>query len=117
MAYYTIGNVTHSESAHVYTHVALWAAGSHLHVALMMWRLNLWADRILPFLGAVAAGLYYWFAALFIAITLGVAGIGTLLLRAAAFALIGVWLTRALRLPRPHHDLPMMTIHPSERIS
>lgn len=91
----------------IYLTVALWAGGSYLAVALIVWVSKVGAGVVLPVLAAAAVGLYYWFVAPTMAATLGVAVAGAWIIRSAALVLVGVWLWRALRrLRRPSNGPP-----------
>lgn len=91
----------------IYLTVALWAGGSYLAVAGIVWLLRARAGVVLPVLAAAAAGLYYWFVAPTVAATLGVAEAGPWIIRSAALALVAVWLWRAMRrLRRPSNGPP-----------
>jgi len=59
------------------------------------------ATVAMPVLGALAVGLYYWFSGPAIAAAWHLSATASWAIRVAAFLLIGAWLLRALRGPRP----------------
>jgi hypothetical protein len=59
------------------------------------------ATLALPVLGALAVGLYYWFSGPAIAAAWHLPAATSWSIRAAALLLVGAWLLRALRGPRP----------------
>lgn len=98
IGYYTTTDGPLASAGHVYAHVGMWMLGSYVVVALGVLLLDLSAEHTIGFLAALAAALYYWFAAPLVAAALGVPGAGATVLRVAAFGLVGFWLWRgALR--------------------
>jgi hypothetical protein len=100
VGYYTTANAPPAAAAMIYLHVAAWAAGSYVVTALLVRALNVSASLALAALAAAAVALYYWFAAPLIVSALQVGGPGTAVLRAAALALVVLWLWRAARRAR-----------------
>ena len=78
------------------TAMAFWSLGSLVVAGLLVTVLRLRADVGLALLGAAAVTAYYWFAGPTIAETLTLPAWGGHLLRGLAFALIVVWLWRAM---------------------
>ena len=104
IGYYTTTDVLLASAGTIYLSVMTWAGVSYLLTALAVRILNVSVALALTILAAGAAGLYYWFAAPIIASTLGVAGVGTLVIRSAAFVLLVVWFWRAMLKARTHHS-------------
>jgi hypothetical protein len=101
VGYFTTTNGPLSAAPSIYLNVALWAGGSYLVVAVLVWLLKIRAAVVLPVLAAASIMLYYWFAAPTVAETLAIAPVGTLAIQSAAFVLIGAWLWRAMRGVQP----------------
>jgi len=80
----------------VYAIVLGGAAVSLVLVALVVATFDLTPKRTIPILGAVAVGLYYWFAVSGLTETLGLPTGSQFVLRTAALVLVGTWLFRAL---------------------
>ena len=100
----------------IYLVVALWAGGSYLLVAGIVWLLKARASIVLPVLAAAAVGLYYWFVAPTVAATLGVPDAGPWIIRSTTLALVAVWLWQALHsLQRLSNKPP--TARPPARVS
>jgi len=97
MGYFTTADGPLSAAPSIYLNVALWAGGSYLVVAVLVWLLKVRAALALPVLAAVSLGLYYWFAAPAVSATLGIVPVGTVVIQSAALVLVGVWLRRATR--------------------
>jgi len=95
VGYYTTADGPIATAGWVYGHVAVWMLASYLVTAATLWLLPLSTERAFAILAALAAGLYYWFAAPLVAGALRLPDGAVLALRAAAFGLIGVWLWRA----------------------
>jgi len=95
IGYYTTVDGPLAAAGHVYSHVAIWMLGSYVVVATGVLVLGLSAERALVILAALAASLYYWFASPLVARALALPGGGAVVLRGAAFGLVGVWLWRA----------------------
>jgi hypothetical protein len=95
VGYFTLGNVPWTAAAGVYLWVALCSAGSYLAATVVVRVLGLTRPVSLALLAAAAVALYYWWAAPRIAGLLGAPPAGTVIGRAAALALVAVWLVRA----------------------
>ncbi len=97
LGYFTTPDVSFIAAGFTYLHVLALAGGSYLLTTCLVWLLNAPAKYVLPLLGAIAIGLYYWFAAPLMLSTFALTGsLNTLVLRTAIFAFIGFWLGRAL---------------------
>jgi hypothetical protein len=96
VGYYTAQDGPLASAGSVYLNVAVWALGSYLVAGLLVWLFRLSATRALILLAAVAAGLYYWFAADTITTAFAIQGTATVAIRVAALALVVFWLWRAL---------------------
>lgn len=81
----------------VYVRVFGWAALGWLSVALAVHALEISSTRALPALAALAAGIYYWFAAPELAAATSLPGPGGGVARAAFLTLVAVWWWRAGR--------------------
>ncbi|HET6574410.1 MAG TPA: hypothetical protein VFG68_12455 [Fimbriiglobus sp.] len=92
VGYYTLANVPWTEAAGVYLWVALCSAGSYLVAMVVVRAFGLTRPVGLALLAASAVALYYWWAAPLIA---GLLGVPAVVGRAAALALVAVWLVRA----------------------
>jgi hypothetical protein len=101
VGYYTTQDGSLASAGSVYLHIAVWLLGSYLAVAAVVWLFRLSAARAMVLVAAVAAGLYYWFAADTITTAFAIQGAATVAIRAAALALVVVWLWRAF--PRANH--------------
>lgn len=101
VGYFTLSDVTLSAAASVYAHVGLWTAVSWAVVAALALLPGASAARLLPALGAAAAGLYYWFAAPDLGVTIGLAPAAADHLRVAALGLVGAWWIGAWTRARP----------------
>jgi hypothetical protein len=95
VGYFTLGNVPWTAAAGVYLWVALCSAGSYLAATAVVRVFGLTRPVGLALLAASAVALYYWWAAPLIAGLLGVPPAGAVVGRAAALALVAVWLVRA----------------------
>ena len=108
-----------SAAPSIYLNVALWAGGSYLVVALIVWLLKVRAAVVLPVLAAASIMLYYWFAAPAVAEMLAIAPLGAVVIQSAAFVLTGAWLWRAMRRvrqisngsPQPERHSPSPTLN------
>jgi hypothetical protein len=96
IGYYTTQDGPLASAGSVYLNVAVWALGSYLAAGLLVRLFRLGAARAMVLLAAVAAGLYYWFAADTITTAFVIQGTATVAIRAAALALVVFWLWRAL---------------------
>ncbi len=81
----------------VYVQIGLWAVASFVITALVVRALKLNAARTLPWLAALAVGLYYWSVAPSVVGTLGIPNASAIVLRLSALALVTSWLWRAIR--------------------
>ncbi len=97
LAYFMAIDASPASAGAIYLGALMLAGASYLFVALAVRALDLPSTRVLPTLAALAAGLYYWFAAPSMAETLGVSGTGGLLLRTTALALVIAWWWNAQR--------------------
>lgn len=96
IGYFTTVNGPLSSAPGVYGHVLFWMAGSFAVVALLSVLFRVRAPVGLPLLGGGALALYYWYAAPALSEAYGAAGIGAMVIRAAAVLLVLLWLSRAL---------------------
>jgi hypothetical protein len=87
-------DVALAEAGAVYLHIGLWAAGSAVLVLVTLQLLPVGRQLAGRTLGAVAIGLYYWYAATSIEGTLSLGDPGIWVSRAGAGTLIAVWLLR-----------------------
>ncbi len=96
VGYYSIQDEPLAAAGSVYITIVAWAGGSYLLTQLVVraWRVS--AAMATLVLAAAAGGLYYWFAAPLIASALGISGVGTVAIRAAALTLVAFWLWRAV---------------------
>lgn len=102
IGYGTLTDGPLSTAGSVYLHMALWVLGSYLMTTALALVLRLSSAVAMVLLGATAAGLYYWYAAASIAAAFDLPVAGTIVIRGAAFALVVVWMTKALlAVPRP----------------
>ncbi len=99
LGYYLTTDGPPSGAGSVYLTVAAAMLASHAASQLLVRGLRLSADTALRLLGALAIGLYYWFAGPVIAGHLALGAGAALVIRAAAFALIALWLWRAFGRP------------------
>ena len=97
IGYFTLTDGPLSSAGLVYGHMVVWAGASYLAAALLTVLLRLRAATATVLLGAVAAGLYYWYAATTISTALGLPAGTVLGLRLVTLALVVVWMTGALR--------------------
>lgn len=111
--YFTLSDVGLSQAAAVYAHVGLWTAVSWAVVAGLALLPGASAARLLPTLGAAAAGLYYWFAVPDLSATLGLPAAGADHLRVAALGLVVAWWVGArTRTKRPGIGRSVPSAHP-----
>lgn len=102
-AYYTVDDVPLAAAGSVYLHVASWAIGSWVVAAAVVRILGLSARVAVPVLGALAVGIYYWFATPVVVEAVGSIEEAIPPLRVALLAVVTLWLWRALRTsPRDH---------------
>lgn len=99
LGYYLTLDGPPSSAGTVYLIVAATMLASHAASQLLVRGLRLSADTALRLLGALAIGLYYWFAGPVIAGHLALAEGAAFVIRGAAFALVALWLWRAFRRP------------------
>ncbi|MDZ4674783.1 MAG: hypothetical protein SGI84_10025 [Gemmatimonadota bacterium] len=97
LGYFTLENGGPAEAANVYLHVGMWALGSLVVVLGVMSTLRPQVTQALPILGALSAGLYYWYAAPALAEAYGAPVVGPLMVRLLAAGLLLVWLGNAYR--------------------
>lgn len=101
IAYFTSVDGGFATAGGTYLRVAAWVVGSYVMVAAVVVGTRPAIATALPVLGALAAGLYYWWAAPALGAALGLADPIPVLLRGLAVGLVALWLWRALA--RPHH--------------
>lgn len=104
VAYYLVPDGGWVDVPAVYATVAVGSAVSWAAVSVLLALLGTESRRALPFLGATALGLYYWFGAPGIAEVWGVGDAFATITRVAALGLIAFWLWRhriAARAPSP----------------
>lgn len=99
LAYNLIPDVPVAEAASVYLLVAAGSIGSYVLVFAVVRTVRFKAQAAIPFLGAVALLLYYWFAADTIAAAWDVGTGVVVAVRLAALTLVGAWLARRLAAP------------------
>jgi hypothetical protein len=97
LAYFMAVDASAASAGAIYVGALTLAGASYVFVTLAVRALELPSTRVIPTLAALAAGLYYWFAAPSVAETLGVRGAGGQLLRASALALVVAWWWNAQR--------------------
>jgi hypothetical protein len=93
--YYTIANGPVENAFAVYRHVLTATAIGLALVVVFVQACRITAATALPKLAALAAALYYWYAAKAVTDAWGITGTSTWGIRVAAFALILAWLIRA----------------------
>lgn len=96
VGYYTTQDGALATAGAVYLNVIGWAAASYVVTAFLVWVTKASAARAMIMLAATAVVVYYWYAADTITTAFAIQGAATLVIRVAAFALIAVWLWRAL---------------------
>jgi hypothetical protein len=101
VGYFQTENTTLAGAGGVYLTVAAWTSGSLVLTALVVAMARLKPTAVLPALGGIAIGVYYWFAATGLAAAYGAGRAGVLPLRILALVLIVAWLRHALRRPAP----------------
>ena len=95
IGYYTTQDGSLAIAGSVYFNVAAWMLASYLVTTLLVWIVNAGAARAMMLLAAVAAGLYYWFAADTITTAFDIQGLATVTIRVVALVLVSFWLWRA----------------------
>ncbi len=106
IGYFTVENGGLAAAGSVYLYVGAWALGSLVVVTVLM---NAFRPRVavaLPVLGALSAGLYYWYAAPGLASAYGTGAQGTTAVRVLAAGLLTAWLWNASRSRSQDHDVP-----------
>ncbi len=96
IGYGTLTDGPLSAAVGVYLHMAIWVLGSYLVTAVLTLVLRLSSALAMVLLAAAAAGLYYWYAAATITAAFELPAAGTIAIRVIAFALVAVWMTKAL---------------------
>jgi hypothetical protein len=96
IGYYTVANGPPAQAASVYRHVLIAMGVSLATVFLLVKASRIRAAAGLPMLAAVAAALYYWYAAQVVTEAWRIPGTAIWSIRIAALALIITWLRRAL---------------------
>jgi hypothetical protein len=96
LGYFTVADVSPSQSLALYAHVLGLAAASALVLSLLLWGAAVSAARALPWLAALSAVVYYWFAVPGLLGALGVSA-GALVWggRVVVLLAVGAWLQRA----------------------
>ena len=95
VGYFTVPDGPLSSAGAVYLNVVFWAAASFALVALISILARSSSDVVLRSIAAVAAGLYYWFAAPAITSALGGSAAVAVALRVIALGLVLAWWWRA----------------------
>lgn len=93
--YFQLGDVSLSGALMVYATILGWAVASLLLFIVMTLVLRIRVHRLLPFLGALSVGIYYWYAAPASFDAFGLSG-GEVV-KWAMLAFIAFWLYRALK--------------------
>jgi hypothetical protein len=101
VGYFTTENVAPAAAWDIYANVALWVVVSFGFSTIAVIALDAAAAAVLPVLGGLAAGLYYWFAAPTLAAAYGAPEVGPAVVRVGALALVGFWFSSAVRRPVP----------------
>lgn len=96
VGYGTLTDGPLSTAGTVYLHIAIWCLGSYLVAAALTLVLRLSSAVARVLLGTAAAGLYYWYAAAAITAAFELPANGAITIRVIAFALVTVWMTKAL---------------------
>ncbi len=96
--YFQVADVPITEWMTVYGTILAWALGSLAGFALLAAILRISTFRLMPFLGALAVGVYYWYAAPASMDNFGLPG-GEIL-KWALLAFVAFWLVRALQRAR-----------------
>jgi nitrite reductase (NADH) large subunit len=97
IGYFATTDGTISSAGAVYGTVAIWAALSLILVLVLVALSRAKPTTVLPLLGGLAAGLYYWFAAPGLATAYYMADSGAIAIRILTIGLVSFWLVRALR--------------------
>jgi hypothetical protein len=101
VGYFTVDNSPVAGAPAVAGHVLLAIALSVAIVVLLVRALQIDADTGMPLLGALAAGLYYWYTAPVISTAWHLPSSATWAIRGAALVLIAAWLGRSPAARRP----------------
>lgn len=107
VAYFTMVDGGLATAGAGYLRAAAWVLASYLVVAALVAGLRPAATTALPMLGALAAGLYYWWAAPGMGTALGLNDPAPVLLRGLAVGLVALWLRQALTRPPPLGTIPL----------
>lgn len=102
IAYFMSVDTTLSSAGIIYVGVLALAGASYAFVVVAVRALRLSSGSALPALGAIAAALYYWFAAPGLAEAFGLAEAAGTVLRLTSLALIAAWWWNAQRAARRH---------------
>lgn len=102
IGYFTLENGVLADALDVYLHVGLWSLGSLVVVFALMSILRPQVTLALPVLGALAAGLYYWYAAPGLAQSYGAPIAGPRIVRLLALGLLLAWLAKSYRTRAPN---------------
>jgi hypothetical protein len=95
VGYFTVADGPLNSAAAVYINVALWAAASYAIVCLVTVMAKSPPEAVLRAIAAIAAGIYYWFAAPAIVEAVSGNGASVTVLRILALGLVLVWWWRA----------------------
>ena len=94
--YFMVSDTSWAEAGGVYLHILIYTVGSFALIAGLSAVFRWTAKQVLPITGALAIALYYTFVSPQVAEGLGFAPSAAWVIRVAAFALIALWLFRAL---------------------
>lgn len=106
VGYYTTADVPLTGAVSVYLHIGLYAAISYLVVTVAVHLFRPASRSAFMVLGAVAVGLYYWFASEVVLTAFGVGGLWVMGTRAVALLVVGLWLAEGLPATRPRRSVP-----------
>jgi hypothetical protein len=102
LGYFTVGDATPSQALPLYAHVLGYSAGSAAVLSAMLWSAAASSTRALPWLAALSAAIYYWFAVPVLLAAVGMsASAATWSVRLLLLLVLGAWLRRAERPQRP----------------
>ncbi|MBL0173295.1 MAG: hypothetical protein IPP90_21935 [Gemmatimonadaceae bacterium] len=97
IGYFTTVNGAGATALGTYGHVGLWSIGSLGLMAAIVRVTHVRASRMLLILGALSAGVYYWFAAPKLANAFGGGAAWAIGVRSLALGLVGFWLWRGVQ--------------------
>jgi len=100
LGYFTVGDATPSQALGLYAHVLGFAAASAGVLTALLWSAAASTMRALPWLGALSAAIYYWFAVPVLLAALGVTASGAAWTgRLVLLLVLAAWLRRAASAP------------------